>query len=412
MAQTIFILGTDPERCAELKAILQAGLPDTIVTASPEEPIPRVRESDTVILTGDESKREEAYQQLIRRVEGQVRRGELLRELVQFSITGPNLEDMLDRVAAKSTEILGDTAMIVLDEDARLQLEAFFCSDPDRLRKMLMTAVNVSPHTVASTLLRTILDKGDPVLVSNLQQLTLIPELQAFVGKYGLLSLAASPIRGKDRMLGAFVSVSSAPKMLTEQDLGPAVEFAEFTAMLVEHARRVSELEQTATTDSLTGVYNTRFFRENLNRETARVQRYRTSMSLLLIDVDNFKTINDTYLHATGDKVLVYIANALRSSVRASDLVFRCGGDEFAVILPGTHGDDAARVGEKIRQKVEAGDVLKALGHPASATVSVGAAEYESPEPAETLRSHADMAVYVSKRTRNTVTLYRKDKLN
>ena len=410
--QTIFILGTDPERNAQLKAILQAGIPDTIVTASADEPIPRITKSDAVILTTEEIKGGEAYQQLIHRLEQQVSKGQILSELVRLSMTAPTLEEMLDKVAAKSTEILGDTSLIVLSEDARYQLEAAFCADPNRLKRMLMTAVNVAPHTVASELLHGALDKGDPVVVSNLHQLAIAPELQTFVEKYGLLSLIATPIRSRDRILGAFVSISAAPKMLLEYDLAPAGELADFTAMVVEHARLVADLQRSATIDPLTGVYNRRFFDDVLKRETARAQRYSTALTLLMIDADRFKTINDTYGHVVGDKVLEHIGNVLHSSVRSTDFVFRCGGDEFGVVLPGTTDDKALKVAEKILGNVSSGDVLKSLGHPGSTTVSIGIAEYQSP-PAESLLSNADQALYTSKRAGgNTITIYRKDQLN
>jgi diguanylate cyclase (GGDEF)-like protein len=407
--QTIFILGTDAERNAQLKAILRAGIPDTIVTVSADEPIPRITKSDSVILTTEEIKGGEAYQQLISRLEQQVSKGKILSELVRLTMTAPTLEEMLDNVAAKSTEILGDTSLIVLDEDARYQLEAAFSSDANRLKRMLMTAVNVSPHTVASELLHGALDRGEPLVVSNLQQLQIASELQTFVEKYGLRSLIVTPIRSRDRTLGAFVSISAAPQILAEHDLAPASELADFTAMIVEHARLVAELQRSATTDPLTGVYNTRFFHEVLNREAARAQRYRTALSLLMIDVDSFKAINDTYGHVVGDKVLLHIGQLLASSVRATDLVFRCGGDEFCVVLPGTNAEGALNVASKILEKVRAADVLKSLGHPGSTSVSIGVAEYQPPNPAESLVSNADQALYTSKRTsRNTVTVYRK----
>ena len=200
------------------------------------------------------------------------------------------------------------------------------------------------------------------MVVSNLQHMELAPELQTFVEKYGLFSMIVAPIRGKDRILGAFISMSTAPRMLVEQDLAPAMELADFTAMVIENARTVADLQRSATMDPLTGVFNTRFFHEVLNREAARSQRHHTSLSLLMMDLDNFKVINDTQGHVVGDKVLVQVARILNSCVRKVDLVFRCGGDEFGVVLPATTADGALHVGEKILEKIQSSNVPKSLG--------------------------------------------------
>src|SRR6185503_233623 len=155
-----------------------------------------------------------------------------------------------------------------------------------------------------------------------LHQTPTLPEMQTFVERHGLTSVIATPIRTKDRILGAFVSFSAAPRTLGPTDLESAAELADFTAIVVENARLFAEVQRSATTDSLTGVFNTRYFREVLSREAARAQRYSTSLSLLMIDVDSFKMINDTFGHLVGDKVLVEIGHILQKTVRNTDLVF------------------------------------------------------------------------------------------
>jgi diguanylate cyclase (GGDEF)-like protein len=409
--RTIFILGTDPEQCRELREILQANLSENIVTVSEADPIPRVTESDTVIITAEERDANVVYRSLLQRLEAQGNRAKVLGELVRMSIKALSLEEMLENVVVKSTEVLGDTSFIVLTSEGKLQLEAIFSSDPIRLKRMLMTAVNVGPQAAASPLLHSALEKGEAVILPNLQEAQMPPELHVFVEKYGFYSLIATPIRTKDAVLGAFISLSSAPRMLGPEDLTPATELADFTAMVIEHARVVAELQRSATTDPLTNVFNSRFFLEVLNRETARSQRYRTAMTLLMIDVDHFKDINDTYGHVMGDKVLVNIAHVLTSSVRNTDLVFRCGGDEFGVILPGTKEEGALHVAEKIRERVQASEVLKPHGISAKTSVSIGGSEYTYGELPETLVSEADHALYVAKNLgRNNIQFFKKSK--
>src|SRR5262249_44058864 len=148
----------------------------------------------------------------------------------------------------------------------------------------------------------------------------------------------------------------------SSDDVVTASALADFTAIGLENAGLFAEIQRSAITDSLTGVFNTRFFHEVLARETARADRYTTPLSLLMIDIDAFKLVNDTYGHVVGNKVITHIATILKQTVRNTDFVFRCGGDEFGVVLPGTNLDGALHVAEKILQKVETANILESLG--------------------------------------------------
>src|SRR5262249_4127701 len=159
-------------------------------------------------------------------------------------------------------------------------------------------------------------------------------------------------------VLGAFISITTQSKMFTDDDLATASALADFTAIALENAGLFAELQRSAITDSLTGVYNTRFFHQVLGRETARAEPYSTALSLLMIDVDTFKVVNDTFGHLVGNRVLTQVAKTLEHTVRNTDFVFRCGGDEFGVVLPGTDLSGAMHVAGKILQRVEASDVL------------------------------------------------------
>jgi len=409
VSKTIFILGTDSEQCVALREILQAKVTETIVTTSIGDRIPRLKESDTVIITSEERNTGVLYRHLLNRLEEQIHRAQVLGELIHLSSSSLKLDDVLEKVVAKSTEILGDTAFIVLKSEETFRLEATFSTAPDRLTKMLMMAINSSPQTVMNEFLGDVLDGGKPVLIPDLQQARTLPEMQAFIEKYGLMSVLATPIRTKDTILGAFVSFSSAPRTLAQVDLESAAELADFTAIVVENSRLFAEVQRSATTDSLTGVFNTRFFREVLSREAARAQRYSTSLSLLMIDVDSFKLINDTFGHLVGDKVLMEIGHILQKTVRNTDLVFRCGGDEFGVVLPGTSSEGALHVAEKILQRVQAGPILQMMGYAGAITVSIGIADYQRGSHFEALVAEADQALYASKRaSKNCVRTFAK----
>jgi diguanylate cyclase (GGDEF)-like protein len=118
-----------------------------------------------------------------------------------------------------------------------------------------------------------------------------------------------------------------------------------------------------------------------------------------MIDVDTFKLVNDTFGHVVGNKVLTQIAKTLEHTVRNTDFVFRCGGDEFGVVLPGTDLDGAMHVAEKILQKVETSEILTQLGYSGRVTVSIGVSDYHRGSHFETLVAEADQALYMSKRS-------------
>jgi len=338
--------------------------------------------------------------QLRRELSGQVHRTKLLTELVVLFSASLPIDEILEKVAAQSTEVLGQTALIVLNSNGKLCLEAAFSTDRDRLVHMLIAAWNDMPDGTAGQFLHGLLEKGAPVMIKNLQRSPVASAMHDLIEKCGLVSLIATPIRTSERILGAFISVSSAPRTFDDEDAATASVLSDFTAALVEHTRLVQEMPRSAIRDSLTGVYNARFFQDTIAREASRAQRYGTGLSLLMVDIDSFGVINDTFGHLVGDKVLAHLGGLIEGAVRSTDFVCRCGGDEFGVVLPGTTLDGARRVAEKILQRVKSHEILQNLGD-GPVTVSIGAAEYQKGSHFETLVAEADQALYVSKRAGN-----------
>jgi diguanylate cyclase (GGDEF)-like protein len=182
----------------------------------------------------------------------------------------------------------------------------------------------------------------------------------------------------------------------------------ELTARL-RNGLRVSKLQErlrhAALTDALTGLWNHAQFRELLDREFARTRRYGGVASLLMLDLDHFKVINDTYGHEIGNLVLEAVARHLLDMVRDTDVVARYGGEEFAVICPATHLDDAARLAERIRQTIPQ-NVRVTTCTDLSVTASIGAACTSDPRVTSVrdLIDQADQALYIGKhRGRNRV---------
>jgi diguanylate cyclase (GGDEF)-like protein len=175
---------------------------------------------------------------------------------------------------------------------------------------------------------------------------------------------------------------------------------------LQDELKRSNErLREISNTDHLTGLYNRRYLMEVLAREMVRVQRKKSALSLVILDVDHFKKINDTYGHPGGDEVLQTVANEARFGLRLYDVAARYGGEEFVLVLPETPLTGGVAVAERLRKRVEAISLPPPLDQVA-VTVSLGVASYpaQGVTDMETLLQQADLALFQAKRNgRNRV---------
>lgn len=153
--------------------------------------------------------------------------------------------------------------------------------------------------------------------------------------------------------------------------------------------------------DGLTQIHNKRYFADFLEREMARCSRYQRALSLAMLDIDHFKTVNDTYGHLAGDHVLQHVAQEIKASVRGRDIVARYGGEEFAVLLRDTPRSGCSAVAENVRATIERGAIHlpPEFGSEQAllVTVSIGVAWLREQEPTEAFVDRADRALYESK---------------
>jgi diguanylate cyclase (GGDEF)-like protein len=179
----------------------------------------------------------------------------------------------------------------------------------------------------------------------------------------------------------------------TDEELAQLEQLAASCGPAIENAQRFREARQLADLDDLTGLHNRRYFHETLGREAARAERYERRLSLIVLDIDDFKEINDRMGHLAGDSVLATVGERLRSVVRSADVSCRVGGDEFAVILPEATLVDAERLYRRIQFAVAS----RPTGPADRIHISAGIAELRPEDDAVAFFERADEALYRAK---------------
>jgi len=208
----------------------------------------------------------------------------------------------------------------------------------------------------------------------------------------------------RDHLIGLMV-YEKAPALLHQEIL---IIFSRQAALTIENARLFAKVEEMAIRDTLTGLYNRRYFHQILDYELNRAKRYHQSLSLIFIDLDHFKEINDQFGHSVGDQFLKQIAQKLSSLFRTTDLVARYAGDEFVAILPATAGEGAMILAKRIQEALGNYQIM-VRGRTLQVSVSIGVDTYESSEGigGVTLIDRADKAMYEAKaHGRNCVRSY------
>jgi len=214
-------------------------------------------------------------------------------------------------------------------------------------------------------------------------------------------SIVAVPVRFRDHCLGVIELINSVgPEGFSQRDFALLEALADYAAIAIENARHVQRIHELTITDDCTSLYNARHLNFMLDTEIYRSHRYSFEFSLIFIDLDHFKSVNDTHGHLIGSKLLAEIGEAIKAHCRLIDLAFRYGGDEFVLLLPQTSKENALGVANRLHRLIRDTVWLKAENLNVRVTASVGVACYpkDSRTKAELLHL-ADEAMYLVKNT-------------
>ncbi|HEY8736369.1 MAG TPA: diguanylate cyclase [Candidatus Dormibacteraeota bacterium] len=307
-------------------------------------------------------------------------------------MTNLSYEVLSDMILNLGTRLLrGQAALLFLVGDQGEREEAYAGPEPNGSGDFRRVLVEMSDFVVQSK---------RPLSVPDASQ---SPWTQYLLGQPEIKgSITITPLLQQDRMRGTLGIFASEPSRDPESDLHLLSMLAAQAVNSLVMLERLVASEEQALTDSLTGLYNYRFFQESLQRELSRASRSKSPLSLIVLDIDNFKVVNDNFGHAVGDRVIRHIADSIQRHSRKANVVVRYGGDEFCIIVAEGDLDTARAVAERVLTEIRNSPYAdEAHGvPPQTLTVSAGVTTYRPEEDnAFSFFKRADENLLTAKRT-------------
>ncbi|MEW6401167.1 MAG: diguanylate cyclase [Chloroflexota bacterium] len=253
----------------------------------------------------------------------------------------------------------------------------------------------VADHGLAGHIIHT----AESVLLNSEQEINQSGiDFELFGPEPSTVSILAVPLKRKGEVVGMISAQSYTPHSYSTQDQELLEVLAAHAASAIENARLFSHAQLLAATDAVTRLYNRHRFFELAEREFRRAHRYARPLAVLMIDIDHFKVVNDTYGHATGDETLFNIARCIHRELRETDILGRYGGDEFIALLPETGVGHAQVLARRLCKQLERLKVKPSSREGGEITASIGIASLdEADERLADLLEHADRALYAAK---------------
>ena len=319
----------------------------------------------------------------------------ILDEVGKTILSALELKKVLNVIMEKTKELVPSNAWSLLLVDEKNEELLFSAAIGSRAGKLSDVRLKIG-QGIAGWVAK----EGKPVIVQNVMDDTRFFKEIDKKTDFKTKSVLCVPLESRGKILGVLEVINkSGDGLFTNRDLEMVTKLAGFAAIAIDNARLYHQTRMLALTDELTKLYNSRFFNQFLDSELKRCLRYDSRVSLVFLDLDFFKTVNDRWGHLVGSRVLTETALILKDGLREVDVVARYGGDEFLVILPETNIQEAGQVAERMRQAIEEHVFQEEEGLDIKMTASFGVACYPDFAPTkDELIRQADQAMYRVKR--------------
>lgn len=295
-----------------------------------------------------------------------------------------------DRLIHQATQLVGDVfnpdffgIMLIDETESVLYLHSSYQVDSRSKNIKIPLGEGITGQVA---------QRGEPWYVPDVTQ-----EPAYISGNLNMRSELCVPLNSGEGVIGVINMESEELEAFEDADLKLLTTFADQLAIAIERSRLFEQVQNLAITDELTGLHNRRHFFELAQAEFARATRYGHPLSVMMVDVDRFKDINDTYGHAVGDEALIGVAARLKDSCRSVDIVARYGGEEFVIVMPETKLDSAVEAAERLRRRVDRRPLETEVGA-LEITISLGVTALSEDTPdLQTLLNRADQALLMAK---------------
>lgn len=316
-----------------------------------------------------------------------------LREVGKIITSALDFDSTIGAIMDQAKNVIPyDTASVQIIEDDHLVIVGG--GGWEEPEKVIGIKFSISGDNSNSTV-AAIMKNKKPIIIEDLSKVP--SSLEKLTPEFNSLSWLGIPLLMRNKVIGLITFDKHEKEFFTDNHIKLGITLASHVAIALENARIYEEVKELAAIDPLTGVHNRRSFFAYALQQEKFYKRYGTEFSIIMLDIDNFKKINDEYGHQPGDKVLISLVTLIKKGLRDSDFLCRYGGEEFVILLPRSDESEAYDIAERIRKSVKSN--LKIEGVNTIITVSIGCADLRAPEAGDvdSLILIADKALYYAK---------------